>query len=85
MEEEIVEKAGRDPKDFALHSLRIGGSSTLAAGGEVSERVVQRAGKVGFVQAIHGKQCGGFAARVSYSGRYGKRSGEVAGGEYGLG
>ena len=42
---EIVKKSGRDPKDFALHSLRIGGASTLAAGGEVSERVIQRAGR----------------------------------------
>ena len=39
---ELVEKAGRNPKKFALHSLRIGGASTLAAGGEVSERVLQR-------------------------------------------
>ena len=31
--------------DFALHSLRIGGASTLAAAGEVSERVIQRAGR----------------------------------------
>ena len=42
---DVVEKSGRDPKDFALHSLRIGGPSALAAGGEVSDRVVQRAGR----------------------------------------
>ena len=42
---EIVKKSGRDPKDFALHSLRIGGASTLAARGEVSERVIQRAAR----------------------------------------
>jgi len=42
---ELVEKAGRDPKEFALHSLRIGGASTLAAGGEVSEMVLQREGR----------------------------------------
>ena len=30
---EIVKKSGRVPKDFALHSLRIGRASTLAAGG----------------------------------------------------
>ena len=30
---EMVKKSGRDPKDSALHSLRIGGGSTLAAGG----------------------------------------------------
>ncbi|CAB1109801.1 unnamed protein product [Ectocarpus sp. CCAP 1310/34] len=42
---EIVERSGRNPKDFALHSLRIGGASTLAAGGAVSERVIQREGR----------------------------------------
>ena len=42
---EIVKKSGRDPKDLALHSLLIGGASTLAAGGEVSERVIQGAGR----------------------------------------
>ena len=35
---EVGENAGRNPKDFALHSLRIGGASTLAAGGNISER-----------------------------------------------
>ena len=42
---EIVEKSGRDPKHFALHSLRIGGTSAMAAGGEISDRVVQWAGR----------------------------------------
>lgn len=42
---EIVEMSGRDPKKFALHSLRIGGASTLAAGGDVSDRVVQEEGR----------------------------------------
>ena len=42
---EIVKKSGSDPKDFVLHSLRIGGASTLAVGGEGSERVIQRAGR----------------------------------------
>ena len=42
---EIVKKSGREPKDFALHSLRIGGASTLAAGGDVSERVIQQEGR----------------------------------------
>ena len=42
---EIVKKSGRDPKDFTLHSQWIGGASTLAAGGEVSERVIQMAGR----------------------------------------
>ena len=32
---EIVNKSGRGPKDLKLHSLRIGGASILAAGGEV--------------------------------------------------
>lgn len=39
---ELVEKAGRNPEELALHSLRIGGAFTLAAGGEVSERAIQR-------------------------------------------
>lgn len=42
---EVVENAGRNPKDFALHSLRIGGASTLAAGGDISERVIQSEGR----------------------------------------
>ena len=29
---EVVEKSGRDPKDSALYSLRIGGASTTVAG-----------------------------------------------------
>ena len=39
---EVAEKMGRNPKEYALHSLRIGSASTLAAGGDVSERVIQR-------------------------------------------
>ena len=42
---EVVEKSGRDPREFALHSLRIGGASTLAAGGDVSDRVIQKEGR----------------------------------------
>ena len=44
---EILKKSGRDPKDFALHFLRIGeGLPPLRlGGGEVSERVIQRAGR----------------------------------------
>ena len=42
---EIVEKSGRKPEEYALHSLRIGRASMLAAGGDVSERVVQREGR----------------------------------------
>ena len=30
---EIAKKSGRDPKDFALHSLRIGGVPPLRLGG----------------------------------------------------
>ena len=43
IEELVVKsKSGRNPDEFALHSLRIGGATTLAEGGEVSERVIQR-------------------------------------------
>ncbi|CAM9891908.1 unnamed protein product [Pylaiella littoralis] len=41
---EVVKLSGREQKDFTLHSLRIKGASTLAAGGGVSERNIQRAG-----------------------------------------
>ena len=42
---EIVAQSGRKPDVFALHSLRIGGASVLAAGGDVPERVIQREGR----------------------------------------
>ena len=42
---EVVAKSGCNPDEFALHSLRIGGATTLAAGGDVSERVIQREGR----------------------------------------
>ena len=42
---EVVEKSGRDPREFALHSLRIGGASTRAAGRDVSDRVIQKEGR----------------------------------------
>lgn len=42
---EIVSKSGRDPRYFALHSLRIGGLSAMAAGGEISDRLLQWAGR----------------------------------------
>ena len=42
---ETVAQSGRNPDEFALHSLRIGGASVLAAGGDVPERVIQRAGR----------------------------------------
>ena len=36
---QIVEQAGDNPKEFGLHSLRIGGATTMAARGEISDRV----------------------------------------------
>ncbi len=44
---EVAENAGREPGDFALHSLRIGGMSTMCAGGRISDRVGQREGRWG--------------------------------------
>ena len=41
----MVEKSGRKPEDYALHSLRIGSASMLAGRGDVSERVMQREGR----------------------------------------
>lgn len=42
---QIVEKAGGDPKQVGLHSLRIGAATTLAAGGDVPDRIIQREGR----------------------------------------
>ena len=42
---EFVAKSSRNADEFALHSLRIGGATTLAAGGDISERVIQREGR----------------------------------------
>ena len=46
---EVVAESGRNldefADEFALHSLRIGGATTLAAGGDISERVIQREGR----------------------------------------
>ena len=42
---EVVAKSGRNPDEFALHSLRIGEATTLAAGGDISERVIQTEGR----------------------------------------
>lgn len=36
---EVDKQSGRNPKEYALNSLRIGGASTLATGGNMSERV----------------------------------------------
>ena len=41
---DIVANAGRRPEHFALHSLRIGGATTLAAGGDVPEVSIQGEG-----------------------------------------
>ena len=41
---ELVAKSGRNPDEFALHSLRIGGANTLAAGGDILEGVIQNEG-----------------------------------------
>ena len=38
----LVAKSGHDPDEFALQVMRIGGVTTLAAGGGISERVIQR-------------------------------------------
>ena len=42
---QMVAKAGDDPSEVGLHWLRIGAVTTLAAGGEVSQRVIQRKGR----------------------------------------
>ena len=41
---DIVANAGRRPEHFALHLLRIGGATTLAAVGDVPEVAIQREG-----------------------------------------
>ena len=38
-------RAGDDPSEVGLHSLRIGAATTLATGGDVSQRVIQREGR----------------------------------------
>ena len=42
---EFVPETGGNPEEYALHSLRIGGASALAAGGPVSQGVIQREGR----------------------------------------
>ena len=42
---EVVAESGQDSAEFALHSLRVGGASRLAAGCRMSERVIQRKGR----------------------------------------
>ena len=38
-------KSGCNPDEFALQSLRIGGATTLAAGGNISVRTIRREGR----------------------------------------
>ena len=42
---EVVAESDRNPDEFAPHPLRIGGATTLAAGGDISERVIRREGR----------------------------------------
>ena len=42
--ERWLKSRGEKPEEYALHSLRIRSASMLAAGGDVSERVIQREG-----------------------------------------
>ena len=42
---EVMATSGRKSDEFRLHSLRIGVATTLAAGGEIAERDIQREGR----------------------------------------
>ena len=42
---QMVELVEDNPKNFGLHSLRIGGATAMAAGGEIPDRIVQREGR----------------------------------------
>ena len=42
---QVAARAGDEPSDVGLHSLRIGAATTLVAGGDVSQRVMQREGR----------------------------------------
>ena len=42
---QVAARAGDDPSEVGLHSLRIGAATTLAAGGDVSQRMIQREGR----------------------------------------
>ena len=52
---QVAVRAGDDPSEVGLYSLRIGATTTLAAGGGVSQRVIQREGrwKSSVFQGIH--------------------------------
>ena len=41
----MVAKSGWNPDEFALHSLLIRTATTLAAGEDIAERVIQREGR----------------------------------------
>ena len=41
----MVAKSGRNPDEFALHSLLIRAATTLAAGEDKAEQVIQREGR----------------------------------------
>ena len=41
----MVAKSGRNPDEFALHSLLIRAATMLAAGEDIAERVIQREGR----------------------------------------
>ena len=41
----VAARAGDDPSEVGLHSLRIGAATTLSAGGDVSQRVIRREGR----------------------------------------
>ena len=63
--ETFVANARRHPEYFALHSFRIGGATTLAAGGDVPEVAVQREGG----WRSEPQQYGGLAASIAQVGR----------------
>ena len=42
---QVAARAGDDSSEVGLHSLRIGAATTLAAGGDVSQRLIQREGR----------------------------------------
>ena len=46
-------KSGLNLDEVALHSLRIFGATTLAAGGDISERVAQKEAEVRRVQGVN--------------------------------
>ena len=52
LEAHVVTEAGVDPSEVARHSGRIRAATTLAAGGEVPQRVFQRKGVDGSPQSL---------------------------------